>query len=475
MRPLCVDLDDTFLKTDSLKEILISALSKNPLRIFALALSLFKGRAFFKKFALNYSSPDIASLPIHEEVLTLVKSESKNGRKIILITGAHQKIADRVQEKYPLFCEAHGTSGSINLTGFQKATFLVERFGKEGFDYIGNSFDDIHVWRQAHGGWIVSHSTRFAASVLKNFPNKPLQVIRTEKNSFKQMIELIRPAQWTKNLLIFIPLLLVQKWTNKEILIQGMGAFLGFSIIASFVYILNDLLDITHDRKHPIKSLRPLASGAVSLDMGIFLTIALLSIFVLITAWLPFDFTAFVAAYVVLNFLYTFKIKKIFVLDAFVLTGFYSLRLLAGSAAMNIETSHWLIIFSTFFFLSLGFLKRYSDLLLVFEKNGQSQLEGRDYRLEDQQLLMISGVASGFVSILVFAQYIYGQQSIQYYPQPRFLWGVLLCMLYWITKIWFRASRGLVKDDPVRYALKDQESIILGITTLAFIIMAAWK
>jgi 4-hydroxybenzoate polyprenyltransferase len=258
-------------------------------------------------------------------------------------------------------------------------------------------------------------------------------------------------------------------------LIQATKSFFAFSALASFVYILNDLLDVSNDRKHPTKSMRPFASGAVSLEIGVFLSFILLSIYVFLVLWLPFKFTLLTVIYLALNFLYSFKLKKFFVLDAFVLASFYSLRLLGGSAAIDVKASHWLIIFSTFFFLSLGFLKRYTDLLFVSQKAGQHQLEGRNYQIQDTQLLMITGVASGFVSILVFAQYIYGPESLHYYPQSEFLWGVLFCMLYWVTKIWFKASRGLVYDDPVKYALKDRESIILGITTLAFIIMAAWK
>lgn len=474
MRPLCVDLDDTFLKTDSLVELLIAVLKENPIRIFAIIVHLFQGKASFKNFLLNYQYFDIDSLPVQEKLLIVMQNEVKNGRSMILVTGAHQSIADRIREKYPLFSEAYGTSDTENLTGENKANFLIRRFGKEGFDYAGNAPSDLKVWQFAHEGWIVSHNSRFIAKVLKKFPNKRLQIIKIQKNSKQQIINLIRPSQWAKNLLIFVPLLLAQDW-NKKILIQATKCFFAFSTLSSFVYILNDLLDVSNDRKHPTKSMRPFASGAVSLEMGLFLSLVFFFLYVFLALWLPPSFSVISVVYLVLNLLYSLKLKKILVLDAFVLASFYSLRLLGGSAAIDVKTSHWLIIFSTFFFLSLGFLKRYTDLLFVSQKSGQFQLDGRNYQLEDTQLLVTAGVASGFVSILVFAQYIYGPESLHYYPQSQFLWGVLFCMMYWITKIWFKASRGLVHDDPVKYALKDRESIILGITTLIFIIMAAWK
>lgn len=472
--PLCVDLDNTFLKTDTLIEAVVKALIQKPLRIFTLLRTLLMGKAAFKAEVSKMISSLGTSLPTNQELLGLLQVEHARGRPLYLVTGAHQSIANSIREEYPIFKEAHGSSDTLNLTEENKANFLVTKLGPSGFDYIGDSKADISVWQQARSGWIVSHRHRFIAAIQKRFPEKNLQVIQSEKNTLSKVFKLMRVSQWSKNLLVFVPLVLAQQWNDSDKIIEALGAFFGFSALASFIYILNDLSDLQNDRLHPAKKLRPLAAGDVTLSMGIMLMGFLLLLALAIGASLPMGFAIFALGYLALNCLYSFKLKKVLVLDAFVLASFYSLRLLAGSGAVEVEISHWLIIFSTFFFLSLGFLKRYSDLLFVAEKAGQTKLDGRGYHFDDRQLLMTAGIVSGFVSILVFALYIYGSESVHYYHRPKFLWGVLFCMLYWITKIWFKGARGLVQDDPVKYALRDKESLILGASTMIFLILAAW-
>ncbi len=472
VHPLCVDLDNTLIKTDSLYEMLLALIKTNPRALGQVPLAMLRGKAYLKKFVLSQCPLAVETMPVNIAVVEYAKQASNTGRTVVLVTGANQLLAERVQRHFPFFHEAHGSSEQINLTGSRKAMFLIQRFGKNNFDYMGDSDVDFKVWAEAKGGVVVSHKPNFISKVKSTFSDKPMEVIPIHKNSFRSLVKMVRPGQWAKNSLVFVPLVLSHQWNSPDLLGINILAFVAFSALASFVYVLNDLLDLENDRRHPTKKHRPVASGDVSIEAGVLTALILGTLALGVTLFLPADYAYWAAAYIVLNLAYNLHFKKVFVLDAFVLASFYSLRILAGSAAISVEVSHWLIIFSTFFFLSLGFLKRYSDLLFVAEKTTETKLSGRSYSQADQNLLMTAGVVSGFVSILVFALYIYGAESLHFYSQPKFLWGVLFCMLYWITKIWFNGSHGRVQDDPVKFALRDRESLFLGLLTLIFLALA---
>lgn len=472
MTPLCVDLDNTAIKTDSLKEQVLEFIKSKPHLVFRLFAAFLKGKPRLKKYIVDQIEFSVDHLPLNTEVMTYVEKAARDGRRVVLVTGANQKIADKFKEHYPVFSEAYGSDEQINLIGNNKAAFLIEKFGEGQFDYMGDSSVDFKVWTVANGGTVVSHRPSFVEKVKKTFSHKAMDTIFIEKNSLAQILKLIRIGQWAKNGLLLVPLALAHHLNSFSLVMKSLLAFLAFSFLASTVYTLNDLLDLANDRQHPSKMKRPLAAGTVSIEVGLGTAILLSLLFLLCAVNLPMAFTWCCLAYGILNVLYSFRFKKVIVLDAFILASFYSLRISAGSAAIGVEESHWLIIFSTFFFLSLGFLKRYSDLLFISEATSKSALPGRSYVQGDRSLLMTAGMVSGFVSILVFALYIYGGDSLKYYSKPRLLWGALFCMLYWVTKMWFNGAHGLVQDDPVKFALRDKESLLLGGLTLIFLTLA---
>lgn len=289
-----------------------------------------------------------------------------------------------------------------------------------------------------------------------------------------EIIRLIRLHQWPKNALIFVPLILAHEWTNESKLISGLLAFAAMSLASSATYVVNDLLDIQADRLHPRKRLRPFAAGNLSKHVGISSALLCLVLSIVISLLsLPPAFLGFVIGYVALSFAYSLAFKKLIVADVMVLSTLYGLRLLAGGAATEIIVSPWLLAFSAFLFLSLAFLKRFSELK-VRVNDGTNQLPGRGYQASDLALIQISGLSSALMSVVVFFIYIAGSEIVRgYYSQPLFLWLIGPILIYWLTRIWFLAERGVVKDDPVDFALRDWASWILGITAMLLVLVAS--
>lgn len=284
----------------------------------------------------------------------------------------------------------------------------------------------------------------------------------------------MRMHQWPKNLLVFVPLILAHQWANETKLLSGLLAFAAMSLASSSTYVVNDLLDLQVDRLHPRKKLRPLAAGSLSKRGSIICAGLCLALSIIICLFsLPQTFLGFVFGYVALSVAYTVAFKKLIVADVMVLSSLYGLRLLAGGAATEIMVSPWLLAFSAFLFLSLAFLKRFSEFR-IRGSNGAKQLPGRGYQANDLVLVQISGLSSALMSVVVFFIYIAGSEVVRdYYSQPLFLWLIGPILIYWLTRIWFLAERGAVKDDPVDFALRDWTSWILGVTAMLLVLAAS--
>jgi 4-hydroxybenzoate polyprenyltransferase len=242
-----------------------------------------------------------------------------------------------------------------------------------------------------------------------------------------------------------------------------LAAFASWGAVASAGYLANDALDLAADRTDPEKRDRPFASGALPVRAGIAAGVALgLAGVGLAAAVAPLAFVAHLVIYLALTLAYSFYVKRLLLLDVLLLAGLYTLRLLAGGAAVAIPLTPWLLAFSLFFFLGLAFAKRFGELQRLTRAGAVGDASGRAYRGDDLELLMMLGSASSYLSVLVLCLYINSEHVGQQYPHPGALWFLAPLLLYWVSRIWFLAKRGELPGDPVAFAVRDRVSLAIG-------------
>ncbi len=368
----------------------------------------------------------------------------------------------------PIFDEIYGTE-EINLKGENKLKILIKEFGESKFDYIGNSHSDLKIIASARYAYLVNPSKSLEKKARKISNLK--YTWRSRKPQLRDYIKAMRVYQWIKNLLIFVPLFTSHSFSSLAMILQATGAFFAFNFVASSGYIINDLFDLNSDRSHPRKRFRPFASGKLSILSGVILAVVLLSGGLLIGSILSFLFLGILLVYFIVSFSYSMYFKKIVLFDVFILAILYSTRVIAGGKVIYVPISFWLIAFSTFMFLSLAFVKRYSELMKITNEAGLKEW-GREYIALDLNLLQIMGVVSGFLSVVVFSLYIYSPEVSQLYSHPKFLWGISLLFLFWISHIWVVTNRGKMKDDPIVFAIKDITSYFIFFIILLFIYLS---
>lgn len=468
--PLCVDLDGTLIKTDVLWESLMLLIKRNPLYLLALPFWLMRGRAFLKQQIATRTELNPAALPYHPAFLDFLREERRRGRKLVLTTAADSQVAERVAQHVGLFSEVIASNGETNLRGGNKGRKLVERFGKQGFDYAGNSTVDLPVWREARAAIVVNADERLAQKARQL--GEVSHVFNERKSYLRAFIKELRPHQWVKNFIIFVPLITSHKFAT-IMLGDAVLAFISFSLCASGVYLLNDLLDLETDRHHHRKKLRPFASGDLPLPVGLVSTPLLFGLSAGVGWCLSWSFLVVLAVYVVLTTSYSWHVKQLALLDVFFLAGLYTIRLVAGHEATRIEYSFWLLAFSMFIFLSLALVKRFTELKTLRLQNLRDS-KGRGYTSEDMELVAMLGIASGFLSVLVMALYVNSDQVLQLhlYRYPTLLLLICPLLLYWVSRVWLIAHRGKMHDDPIVFALKDRASYLVGALTLLVLWLA---
>jgi 4-hydroxybenzoate polyprenyltransferase len=470
--PLCVDLDGTLIRTDLLVESLLILIKQKPWLVFVIPVWLLRGKSVLKEEIASRVDLNVQTLPYQSGLVEFLRKEHAAGRSLVLATASHRKFADGIAKHLGVFTKVHATEEGINLAGRAKRDILVKHYGIKGFDYAGNSRADVPVWGMARQAIVVNPGR----GVLQGARNEcPISQTFTDRHpSLKTYAKALRVHQWLKNILVFIPMLLAHQISHVSLWANGLLAFISFSLCASSVYLLNDLLDLSADRLHPRKRLRPFASGDLSMVQGIALIpLLLLAAFTIAVLWLPTDFVIVLVVYYLLTVSYSFWLKAVVLLDALLLAGLYTIRIIGGMAATQIGPSFWLLTFSIFLFFSLALIKRYSELLAL-KQRGQLTTHGRGYHVEDLVMLMGFGVACGFMAVLVSALYINSDKVKVLYHHPAFLWLVSPILLYWISRIWLIAHRGGMHDDPVVFAAKDKGSwavaaVIGGLLWLAAI------
>lgn len=461
-RPLVVDLDGSLLKSDSLLEAICAVVRRNFFDSFRMPFWLLKGVAYFKDRVFALTDSDVARLPYHGELLEALRLEKKLGRKLVLATGAQNDFAKRVADHLEIFSDSYGSSAHINFTGSTKAAKLVELFGAKGFDYVGNSRVDLAVWKHAAHAWVVSDSRAFTKEV-----KSLLTVDREFRNGppgIRVYAKALRIHQWAKNGLIFLPTFLSHQYFDGYLWFLNILAFASFSCIASSVYLLNDLLDIESDRRHPDNRKRPFAAGDLSIISGWSLAPLLLLFGLGIGLYISLNYFLVVLGYFIMTCLYSLRLKQVVLADVVVLAMLYTWRVLAGGVASETSVSQWFLTYALFFFLSLALLKRCSELILV-EQNHAQPSKRRGYMVSDMPLLLSFGVASGYLSVLVLALYLNDPRVAAQLHNPEALWALCPILIYWLSRLWLKAYRGKMTTDPLIFALKDRTSYLIAILT----------
>ncbi len=470
-KPLCVDMDGTLLATDVLWESLLVLLKNQPLKIFSLPLWLLKGKAYFKRELARRVKLNPAALPYRESVLAYLRDEKESGRDIVLATASDHQVAQSIAEHLGIFSAVHASDGRVNLSGAHKRRTLETQYGRKGFDYIGNSAVDLPIWQAANQALLVQPSSGLLKKARQ--VSSVHRIFSSRKKRLAVFLKALRVTQWVKNILVFVPLLMAHKIAEPALAPQAICAFLVFSLCASSVYIVNDLLDLESDRQHPRKKNRPFAAGALEIKTGVLLApLLLVSSFVISFKFLPLLFTALLALYLVLTTAYSFYLKRLLIVDVLILAGLYTLRVLAGGIAVEVFISPWLLAFSSFFFLNLAVVKRYAELRMMQERQ-QARSSGRGYIVDDNELLRSIGPTAGYLSVLVLMLYINSKEVTVLYKHPTVLWQIAPFLLYWITRIWFMAHRGQMDDDPIVFAVKDPLSYAVGAVVVVILVLAS--
>lgn len=468
--PLCVDLDGTLIRSDVLIESALVLLKRNPLYLFLLPLWLLKGKAWLKQEIARRVSLDPATLPYDRRLRDWLRVQQAS-HPVVLCTAADARLANAIAAHLGGFSSVIASDGRRNISGACKADALVGLYGEKGFDYAGNDRRDLKVWRHAHGAIVVNAPPSLAVRV--KHVCDVLLVLPREPAGLKAWIKALRLHQWLKNALLFLPLLAAHKAFDLQADARAVAAFLLFGMCASGVYVLNDLLDLQADRQHSRKRNRPFAAGRLPPSAGLVVAPVLtVGAFVGALALAP-RFALVLLGYYVLTLAYSLWLKRIVMLDVVLLAALYTVRVVAGAAAIRVDISFWLLAFSMFLFLSLAMLKRYAELRAL-QDSGVQVAYGRGYAISDLALVQSLGGASGYVSVLVLALYINSTMSGLLYDRPGWLWLLCPLLLYWISRVWIIANRGAMHDDPIVFAASDKASWAVAVLAAIFALMAAW-
>ncbi len=466
--PLVVDLDGTLTPTDTLVESVVQVIKKSPLNFLVLPFWLLKGRAAFKHAVASRANISAEYLPYRLELLDYLKSEKEKGREIILATAAHYSIAANVNRHLGLFDQVLATDGNVNLKGVRKLEAIRNCVGDK-FSYVGDSQDDLPIWKSA------------TAAVLVDVPEKTAAVVRGEvpvEREFARSpirlsvwLQAFRVHQWLKNLLLFVPWITAFAFLDANKLAMLCMAFFAFSFAASATYVVNDLWDLDSDRQHIRKRNRPFASARLPISYGVGAAAFALITSIFIASMVGEGFLIILFVYLVLTSSYSWIFKEYVLIDVLMLSLLYTLRIFAGSVATHIMTSSWLLAFSIFIFLSLALVKRCAELILI-NRDGKLASNGRDYRVSDLTVLWPLGVGGALSSVVVFGLFISSHETQERYGSPDLLWLVAFGLIYWLARLWIKTSRGEMDDDPVVYAIKDRGSRIVIFCLFSVMIFA---
>ena len=480
---LCVDLDGTLVKSDTLLDTVLVVARQKPLELVHIPGWIAQGRAAFKKHLTKLVTLDVEHLPYNKPLLEYLRQQYGEGREIYLATAADRELAERIAAYLGIFAGVLASDGALNLAGGNKLAAFRAKFG-ENFCYVGNAKPDVELLAACVSPMVANPDGALRAGMKRRGTVAAMQ-FEDRVPAVRSWLKAIRLHQWAKNTLIFVPLLLAHQW-HLRTFGGAVAAFFSFGMCASATYIVNDLLDLEADRRHPSKRRRPFAAGNLSAIAGVEMVCLLMLGAVALALLLPvifnalpgssvlahrFAFLEWLAFYTAVTLSYSLYLKRKLLLDVFVLSGLYTVRIMAGSAATGIPMSPWLAGFGVFFFLSLAFVKRFSELEGLRER-GVSVSNGRGYFVSDLEQLRALGTGAMYAAVVVLSIYINNPETNILYRHPVRLWMVVPVLLLWLSQVWMLASRGEMHDDPVVFAITDKRSLLLGGLMAAVILWA---
>lgn len=466
--PLVVDVDGSLITGDTFMEATLRLVAEDPASLLRLPVWWLAGRARLKARVAERVGFEHGDLAFNAAVLETIREARAAGRPVYLASGGATRHVADIAESVGDLNGIYTSDGDTNLTGEAKARRLVAAFGEGGFDYVGNETRDLAVWRCARhaiavgGGAFLRRRVRALDGQARFLPGPA--------GSLKRYLKTVRPHQWLKNILVFLPLIAAHLVSAPAILAAA-ATFLALSLAASGTYIANDLLDLPNDRKHPSKRFRPLASGRVPLTHAAALVPGLVLAGLLVGASVSLAVAGVVALYLVVTSAYSLVLKRRMFIDVVTLAGLYTLRVIAGGVAVGVTLSPWFLAFSMFLFLMLAIVKRYQELDgLRAEARGSAQ--GRNYQVRDLPVLAALGGASGFAAVLVLALYLNSPDVDARYGRPEALWLLCPLLVYWIGRVMMLTNRGEVDDDPIIFAVRDRPSLGVGVLAVGVFLVA---
>ncbi|MEM1099063.1 MAG: UbiA family prenyltransferase [Planctomycetota bacterium] len=488
-RPLVLDLDGTLVATDTMWEAFFAGLRERPIPTLSALAALPRGRAAFKRRLAEVQPIDPATLPYRPELFELVREAKSAGREVWLATGADRDTARRVAA----FLESeHGadlkfdrilatndpdSAGAHNCTAETKLNALRQKLAGRGFDYAGDSGADRRVWPGGTIAYLTGASPGTVRWARENHRDARV-LVPGPTSRWGELLRAMRPHQWTKNLLLLLPMLtgmaVADAWRWGHVL----PAIIAFCLAGSAVYLTNDLIDMPADRAHPRKRGRPLAAGTLPVATAMLvvpiLLVGSLAVASALSLWQGSSaFLGITVTYLATALAYALKLKGIPMLDVVCLALLYVLRIIAGGVAVGLFPTAWLLAFGSFLFLSLAFAKRYAELAMQTDRGDapDARAAGRGYRTDDLPVVQVMGVVAGFLAVLVLAFYVNrdlgspGTTDAALYAHPERLWLVTPLLLYWVARLWFRAHRRTLHGDPLIFAIRDPITYALAFAT----------
>jgi 4-hydroxybenzoate polyprenyltransferase/phosphoserine phosphatase len=472
-RFVVVDLDGTLIKSDVLLESLFLLARRHPETLVKLPFWLLQGRAVLKHKIAEWVRPDVSILPYRKEVLDLLRSAKEDGKKIVLASASDDLVVSEVAAHLGIFDRVIASDGTRNLKGKTKLEEILKITKGESFGYFGDSKSDLAIWEASNTAYVVTSGPK---KILQHLSKAGIPVVSVPAGTNPSLLfNAIRPHQWVKNVLVFLPLIMSHQFGNPKNYFLLLYAFCAMCLCASSVYLLNDLFDMEPDRRHHIKKNRVFAAGSVPVPLGLIASLLLAVAGVCLSLLvLPSTFTVVLLVYLGATFCYSMVLKGKLFADIIGLALLYTLRILAGGEAVHVEVSAWLLTFSSFFFLSLAFVKRYVELQTHLNVPG-TRLDGRNYGVGDIPIVLASGISSSYLSVLVFFLYIANSKEVmQLYARPKLLWLLGPVFVYWFGRIWFMAQRGKIDSDPVMFALRDMPSRVIAGVCIAIVFVSAF-
>jgi 4-hydroxybenzoate polyprenyltransferase len=469
--PLYVDLDGSLVRSDLLVESALKYVKGSLRRAPDLLRWLARGKAVLKDGIARRVELRADLLPYNDEVVALARGARSAGRRVVLATASHRRYAEAVAAHLGIFDAVLATGPDVNLGGTHKLAAIHADAGGGPFEYVGNERVDLPIWRESAAAVVVGGSPALRRRAALASPI--VRHVDVPAATAADWLRAMRLHQWAKNLLVLMPAMPLVAEIDASAWIALLIAFLCFGLCASSVYLLNDLLDLEADRSHARKRFRPIPAGRLPVFAVLAAVPALLAAaFVGAAALLPWGFVAVLGVYWLSTLAYSFELKRRVLSDIMTLAGLYTLRLIAGSAVLLVAPSFWILAFSIFLFLSLAAAKRYVELSETQRRDGAA-VAGRGYHVTDIPFVLSLGVASGFIAVLVFALYVNDPSARAHLRQPVALWGVCPLLLYWIARVWLKATRGELHDDPVVFAVSDRISRVVAVLSLVLLAWAA--